>query len=112
MVFLKLLLLASFYQAPWGKDAALTKPQKPPTHQNHTAATGMIRLYQKYISPVTGPHSQYRPSSSQYTLLAMRKYGFFKGYMMGCSRLMRENKDPWVYRTIEMHGYTYKEDKP
>jgi uncharacterized protein len=41
-------------------------------------------------------------------LLAIRRYGFFKGYMIGCNRLLRENDDPWVYRTAEFNGQLYK----
>jgi putative component of membrane protein insertase Oxa1/YidC/SpoIIIJ protein YidD len=57
-----------------------------------------IRFHQEVISPADGPRSHFIPSSSQYTLEAMKKYGFFKGYIMGCDRLMRENSDGWVYR--------------
>jgi hypothetical protein len=53
------------------------------------------------ISPADGPRSHFIPSSSQYTLDAMRKYGFFNGFILGCDRLMRENKEEWVYRTTK-----------
>jgi hypothetical protein len=50
-------------------------------------------------------------SSSQYTLDAMKKYGFLKGFTMGCDRLMRENDDPWVYRkTVDSIGHPMKWD--
>ena len=51
------------------------------------------------ISPADGPRSHFIPSSSQYTYDAISRYGFFKGFILGCDRLMRENNDPWVYRT-------------
>ena len=57
-----------------------------------------IRFHQEVISPADGPRSHFIPSSSQYTLESMRKYGFLQGFTMGCDRLMRENDDPWVYR--------------
>ncbi|MEX1012664.1 MAG: membrane protein insertion efficiency factor YidD, partial [Waddliaceae bacterium] len=56
-----------------------------------------IYFHQNVISPADGPRSHYFPSSSQYTLEAIRKYGFFKGVIYGCDRLMRENDDPWIY---------------
>ncbi|MBA2727061.1 MAG: membrane protein insertion efficiency factor YidD [Parachlamydiaceae bacterium] len=59
----------------------------------------LIGFHQKVISPADGPRSHFLPSSSQYTLDAMRKYGFFKGVAMGCDRLMRENNEEWVYQT-------------
>jgi uncharacterized protein len=42
----------------------------------------------------------------------MRRYGFFKGYLKGCDRLMRENNDDWVYRLVEIDGKIYKWDPP
>lgn len=59
----------------------------------------LIGFHQNVISPCDGPRSHFLPSSSQYTLDAMRKYGFFKGTTMGCDRLMRENNEEWVYQT-------------
>ena len=109
-------LSASLYEEPWGKDKQFFEQPKPQTEscEGLLARTGirMIRVHQKFISPWDGPRSHFRPSSSQYTLLAMRRHGFFKGFVMGCSRLERENKDPWVYRTVEMGGFTFKEDIP
>lgn len=71
----------------------------------------MICFHQEVISPADGPRSHFIPSSSQYTLDAMRKYGFFQGVSMGCDRLMRENKDPWVYRiTFDGAGKAIKYD--
>lgn len=94
---------------PWGKDADLvcfnantvdcevTPCQTPFFGQ---IAEALIYFHQNVISPADGPRSHFLPSSSQYALDAIRKYGFFRGFAMGCDRLMRENKDPWVYRTV------------
>lgn len=99
---------ASISADPWGKDADLCQShtrglESPQPCQ--TAVLGgfgeiMIHFHQSTISPADGPRSHFIPSSSQYTLDAMRSYGFFRGYSMGCDRLMRENNDPWVYRKI------------
>ena len=62
-----------------------------------------IGFHKNVISPADGPRSHFRPNSSGYTLEAIEKYGFFKGWLLGCDRLMRENNDPWVYRTIELN---------
>ena len=90
---------------PWGKDADLAFQEKPPVRKppiSAAAACGgmLIRFHQDVISPADGPRSHYIPSSSQYTYDAMMRYGFFKGWILGCDRLMRENDDPWVYPTI------------
>ncbi len=74
-------------------------------------AEKIITFHQEVISPADGPRSHYIPSSSQYMLDAIRKYGFFSGYPMGCDRLMRENNDPWVYRkTLSGNGLPIKYD--
>ena len=105
-LFSALSVSASPTAGPWGKDADMAKAHcmsiAPPACKTPLLgkfAEAMIGFHQKVISPADGPRSHFIPSSSQYTLDAMRKYGFFQGYLMGCDRLMRENKDPWVYRT-------------
>lgn len=122
-LFLLICLLAfmpmqSLKADPWGKDADLANspvskkaPSRCQTPFLGTFAEGMIRFHQKVISPADGPRSNFIPCSSQYTLNAMRKYGFFQGFSMGCDRLMRENKDPWVYRlTQDREGNLIKYD--
>lgn len=89
---------------PWGRDADLAKnlflPASISTHSDRSPMyEKLIRFHQEVISPADGPRSHFRPSSSQYTLDAMQQFGFFKGFILGCDRLMRENSDPWVYRT-------------
>ena len=74
------------------------KIPSPPRSALAAWGVNAIRFHQEVISPADGPRSHYIPSSSQYTLEAMRKYGFFQGYVMGCDRLMRENNEEWVYR--------------
>jgi hypothetical protein len=113
-LFPLVLLARPIYQQPWGKDADL-KPAAPPKEAPHYSlgtriAESIIDFHQKIISPVDGPRSSYRPTSSQYMRLAMRRYGFLKGYLMGCDRLLRENDEKWVYRTIEIDGVLYKYD--
>jgi uncharacterized protein len=107
----------SAWVEPWGTDACLVHPDLPKEtpHSNWLQRMGviLIRFHQKVISPVDGPRSHYVPSSSQYTKEAICKYGFFKGVMMGCDRLMRENADPWVYPTAPTdNGRILKEDIP
>ncbi|MBA3602730.1 MAG: membrane protein insertion efficiency factor YidD [Parachlamydiaceae bacterium] len=103
-------LAPSFVVAdPWGKDADLCcrrviaerrpVPKQCPTPFFGSMAEILIDFHQTIISPADGPRSHFLPSSSQYTLESMRTYGFYSGFLMGCDRLMRENSDPWVYRT-------------
>ena len=48
-----------------------------------------IRGYQKYISPLSGPHCRYVPTCSQYALEAVEKYGTIKGGFLAAKRILR-----------------------
>lgn len=102
------------FQEPWGKDSALVVKMAPVDKKNDSIpariANALIDFHQKVISPVDGPRSHYRPSSSQYMRLAIQNYGFLKGFIMGCDRLIRENDEMWVYRTIDVDGQVFKYD--
>ena len=106
---------AAGYFEPWGKDADLIEkpgntipdPRKNPMNY---IAEKVILFHQNILSPVDGPRSHFRPTSSRYMLLAMRRHGFMKGFVMGCDRLLRENKEEWVYRTRTIDGIEYKWD--
>lgn len=102
-----------FYE-PWGKDSGLRSPPPQTEKAAPSIATRIadqvIRFHQEVISPVDGPRSHFRPSSSRYMQLAMYRYGFVKGFIMGCDRLLRENDEKWVYRTIEDDGKIFKYD--
>ncbi len=106
-----------FYE-PWGKDADLVhvpaENTEPPSHRSFAVRTAehIILFHQNVLSPVDGPRSHFRPSSSAYMMQSMQKHGFIKGFLMGCDRLMRENSDAWVYRKIEEDGKVYKYDPP
>ncbi len=115
LIFLSffLLCLNELPADPWGKDADLVnepvwKYEKiegyVQTPLFGAFAETMITFHQQVISPADGPRSHFYPSSSQYTKEAMRKYGFFKGFIMGCDRLMRENPEDWVYPTTTLPG--------
>lgn len=104
------------YFEPWGKDADLkpSQPASPKTTPSWAVRLSdvVIRFHQEVISPVDGPRSHYRPSSSQYMQQAMHNYGFIRGFIMGCDRLLRENDEEWVYRTTYYEGKPYKYDPP
>jgi len=109
MLYLLFLIIPlATYADPWGKDADLAKPIRPvavcsyrPTPVLEAISTVLVRFHQEVISPCDGPRSHFKPSSSQYALDAICKYGFFTGFGLGCDRLMRENDEEWVYRKIK-----------
>ena len=102
-----------FYE-PWGNDSDLKAPPEHVEVKKQSVATrladAVIRFHQNVISPIDGPRSSFRPTSSRYMQLAMQRYGFLKGFIMGCDRLMRENDEEWVYRTIQVDGKIFKYD--
>ncbi|GIV26219.1 MAG: putative membrane protein insertion efficiency factor [Bacteroidia bacterium] len=49
----------------------------------------LIRLYQLVLSPVLPNACRFTPTCSQYTLEAVKKYGFFKGLWLGLKRISR-----------------------
>jgi len=63
-----------------------------------TLLVGLIRLYQKWISPAFGPHCKYYPSCSSYAATAIEEYGV-KGLAMTAWRLLRCN--PWSHGGID-----------
>jgi putative component of membrane protein insertase Oxa1/YidC/SpoIIIJ protein YidD len=105
------------YHEPWGKDSDLKLSHPSEQQEIHPSlmAQGMEKLiwfHQNVISTVDGPRSHYKPSSSNYMLQAIRKHGFVKGYVMGCDRLLRENNEPWIYRTAIIDNKIWKIDAP
>ena len=54
---------------------------------------GAIRLYQKYISPLSGPRCRFYPSCSSYAVQAIETHGALKGIGLASWRLLRCN--PW-----------------
>ena len=59
---------------------------------------GIIKMYQKLLSPWMGANCRYTPTCSQYGLEAVQKYGALKGGWMALKRIGRCH--PWGG-----HGY-------
>ena len=50
-----------------------------------------IRLYQKCISPLIGPHCRFTPTCSHYAVEALQKHGALKGSILATWRVLRCN---------------------
>ena len=50
---------------------------------------GVIRLYQRFLSPLLPPSCRFEPSCSKYTVQAIQKHGALRGGLMGAWRVMR-----------------------
>ena len=67
----------------------------------------LIKIYQKTLSPFLGKSCRFTPSCSQYTIVAIKEYGVFKGIFMGIKRIIRCNPfskggyDPVPKKNIE-----------
>jgi putative membrane protein insertion efficiency factor len=51
----------------------------------------LIKVYQKYLSPLKTTKCPYTPTCSQYGLEAIEKYGAFKGGLLALWRILRCN---------------------
>ena len=54
---------------------------------------GMIRTYQLFLSPLTGPTCRYLPSCSEYAAEAIGRHGAAAGSWLALKRLLRCH--PW-----------------
>lgn len=52
-------------------------------------ALGLIRFYQRFISPMLPASCRFEPSCSHYTYEAIQIHGFFKGSWLGVKRISR-----------------------
>jgi putative membrane protein insertion efficiency factor len=53
----------------------------------------LIRLYQKFLSPFLGHNCRFYPTCSEYSIMAIEKYGLIKGSLKALWRILRCN--PW-----------------
>lgn len=73
------------------------------------AATGLIRLYQKYISSQDGPTCNFTPTCSRFGMACIQEYGVLRGILLTADRLLRCNgaksshyhKDPSTGKYID-----------
>ena len=50
---------------------------------------GLIRAYQRFLSPALPPSCRFHPSCSQYALEAVTRYGVLRGSWLAIRRLAR-----------------------
>ncbi len=51
----------------------------------------LINFYQRFISPFKRGSCRFYPTCSQYSFLAIKKYGVIKGLFLGIKRILRCN---------------------
>ena len=62
----------------------MTRPSRP-----SVAIIGLLRLYQRLISPLLGPHCRFYPSCSQYARQAFERRPFVAALGLTLRRLAR-----------------------
>lgn len=50
-----------------------------------------IKWYQRNISSITPSMCRYQPTCSNYMIIAIKKFGFWRGFIMGIARIIRCN---------------------
>ena len=50
---------------------------------------GMVRFYQRAISPLLGSNCRFSPTCSQYAIEAIEKYGVIRGIWKSVKRIAR-----------------------
>ena len=54
-------------------------------------ATGLIRLYQKFVSSQDGPTCNFQPTCSRFGMACIQEYGVIRGVLLTADRLLRCN---------------------
>jgi len=49
----------------------------------------VIRFYQKFISPLKPPSCRFYPTCSSYALVAIKRFGAFRGGLLAVKRILR-----------------------
>ncbi len=52
-------------------------------------ALGLIRFYQRFLSPILPPSCRFEPTCSHYTYEAIQIHGFIRGMWLGLRRISR-----------------------
>ncbi len=74
---------------PKPQETVRFNPQE--TSELKLVATGLIRLYQKFVSSQDGPSCSFLPSCSRFGMGCIQEYGFIRGVLLTADRLIRCN---------------------
>jgi len=66
---------------------------RPPGRAIASCIVGLIRVYQRTLSPMLGSVCRFHPSCSNYMVGALGKYGLARGLWKGIGRILRCH--PW-----------------
>lgn len=97
---------------PW--ESRMERPAvEAEQHPEIRAAVGLLRFFQRVVSPVDGARCNLYPSCSEFSRQAIRRYGLLAGFALTAGRLMRDNASaPRNYRAILLDGRVVLYDPP
>lgn len=52
-------------------------------------AIALVRLYQRWLSPLLGPNCRYYPTCSHYAIGSIQQFGVWRGILLGLARILR-----------------------
>lgn len=58
-----------------------------PSRLPRRAIGGLIKIYQKLVSPAIAPNCRFQPTCSQYALEAVHRHGAFRGMWLAVKRI-------------------------
>ena len=76
-------------RTPQPKEALRLNPRE--ISELKLAATGLIRLYQKFISSQDKPACNFHPTCSRFGMACIQEYGVLRGILLTADRLLRCN---------------------
>lgn len=65
------------------------KIMAPPLSPGSRVLIALIRVYQRLISPLLGPHCRFTPTCSSYGIEALRRFGVIKGSWLTVKRVLK-----------------------
>ncbi len=71
------------------QEVSRFNPQE--TSELKLTATGLIRLYQKFISSQDSPACNFSPTCSRFGMACIQEYGMVRGIVLAADRLLRCN---------------------
>ena len=79
------------------KEQEIIRFNPQETSELKFVATGLIRLYQKFISSQDGPTCNFTPTCSRFGMGCIQEYGVVRGILLAADRLLRCNDSQSTY---------------
>ena len=77
-------------------------------NQGFNPGMWLVSFFRKHISPVDGSNCPSFPTDSSYSIKAIKKHGFFIGWMMTVDRLIHEGREETTVSPLVHTGGEWK----